>query len=114
MADDLDTINTDIERLGTSAITLQTLSAQAMKDGDPAKAQELATQALLMMGKKAELRTKRRDLEASSPQWRAMLDQLDDLDQKAEDAKADMQKANDTVETAKTVLSVVGKIITAL
>jgi|GEM_PF-1865286 len=114
MADDLDTMNDNIERLGDSAIKLQSLSAQAMRDGDPTKAQELATQAMLMMGKKAELRAKRRDLEASSSDWRDMLDKLDDLDHKAERTKTHMQEAEDTVEAAKTVLSAVGKILTVL
>ena len=114
MADELDTISNHIERLGDSAINLQTLSSQAMRDGDPAKAQDLATQAMLMMGKKAELRARRRDLEATGDQWRNMLDKLDDLDQKASEAKANMHKAEDTVEAAKTVLGVVGKILTVL
>ena len=114
MADDLDTVNTHIERLGDSAINLQSLSAQAMRDGDPAKAQDLATQAMLLMGKKAELRARRRDLEATGEQWSNMLDKLDDLDQKAKRAKTHMHEVQDTVEAAKTVLGVVGKILTVL
>jgi len=114
MADDLDTISKDIERLGGCANDLQALSAKAIQAGDAAKAQDLATQAVIMMGKKAELSAKRRSLETSNPEWRQLLDNLDDLEQKAQGAKADMQKTQDTVEAAKTVLGAVSKILTVL
>jgi len=114
MADNLDTITKNISRIGVQADKLQALSAQARAAGQEDKAQDLATQAVLLMAKKATLHMQRRKIVTSSPAWQQLMKHLDDLDQKAAATKADMEKAKDTVETAKTVIGALGKVLTVL
>jgi len=107
-------ISDTIDRLHAGAQKLQALSSKAEQGGHAEQAQDLTTQAVLMMAKKANLQAKQRDIETSSPEWQALGGHLDALEHNAEQTKADMQKAQDTVETAKTVISTVGKLLTAL
>jgi DNA repair exonuclease SbcCD ATPase subunit len=105
-------LNQQIDSLNQTVLNLQALADRVRADGDFANAQTLSSQAVALSGQLNQLRETRRDRAVQSDAWQALSAHLDALNAEAEDTNKHMQSAENNVETAKTVISLVSKLAT--
>jgi len=108
------TLNQQIDALNQTVLNLQALADSARAKGDFGGAQDLSTQAVALSDQLGPLRTQRRDEAVQSAAWQELSAHLDALNAQAKDTAGQMQSAEDNVATAKTVVGMVGKLLTVL
>lgn len=111
---DEQTLDQQIDALKQAVLNLQALADHARAQGDFVGAQDLNTQAVALSGKLNDLSAKRRGQAFESTGWQALAAHLDALNAQAQETEGQMQTAEDNVETAKTIVGLVGKLLTAL
>lgn len=108
------TLSQQIDALKQAVLNLQAMADRARAKGDFVGAQDLNTQAVALSGKLNGLSDERRDQAFASAGWQALSAHLDALNSEAQDTQGQMQSAEDNVETAKTIVGLVGKLATVL
>jgi len=107
-------LDQQIDSLNQSALNFQALADRARAKGDFARAQELSAQAVALGGQLNHLRVTRRGEAIQSNAWKALTAHMDALNAEAKQTEGKMQSAEDNLETAKTIVGLVGKLTAML
>jgi hypothetical protein len=108
-----ETVNQQIDRLNQSVLNLQTLADRARAQGDFVRALKLSNQSVALSGDINRLCEQQQVQAFESSTWQILSAKLDALNVEAQMTEGRMQDASNNVETAKTIIGLVGKLVSA-
>lgn len=111
---DTETLTQQINSLKQTVLNLQALADKARAKGDFAQALTLSGQSVTLADQLLTLSSERQDAVIGSDAWAELGAEMDKLNVEAKATQEEMQSVEANVETAKTLISLVGKLATVL
>lgn len=111
---DAETLTQQINSLKQSVLNLQALADNARSQGGFIHAQTLSSQSVTLANQLLTLSSERQDAVIGSDAWAELGAAMDKLNTEAKATQGDMQSAEANVETAKTLIGLVGKLAAVL
>jgi len=111
---DAETLTQQINSLKQTVLNLQALADKARSQEDFVRAQTLSSQSVTLANHLLTLSSERQDAVIGSDAWAELGAAMDKLNTEAKATQSDMQSADANVENAKTLISLVGKLVTVL
>lgn len=111
---DGETLTQQINSLKQTVLNLQALADTLREQGDFVEAQTLSSKSVTLANQLLTLSSERQDAVIASDAWAELGAEMDKLNAQAKATQGDMQSAEANVKSAKTLISLVGKLAAVL